>query len=120
MIELTYLAYLTIAVGITFLVGGRLRRRGRAFLVDAFAGDESLGDSANQLSLVTFYLLNLAVIALLLRWGRHPQTALQTVEYLSTKLGVVLLVLGLLHSLKVRRIAALRRKALEINQEATS
>lgn len=120
MIELTYLAYLTLAVGITLLVGGRLRRKGRAFLVDAFAGDESLGDSANQLSLVTFYLLNLGVIVLLLRWGNHPQTAIQTVEYLSTKLGLVLLVLGILHSLKVRRIAALRRKALEVKKEALS
>jgi hypothetical protein len=119
MIELTYLAYLTLAVGITLFVGGRLRRKGRAFLVDAFAGDESLGDSANQLSLVTFYLINLGVIAVLLRWGKHPQTPIQTVEYLSTKLGVVLLILGILHSLKVRRIASLRRRALETRKEAT-
>ncbi|HYR28609.1 MAG TPA: hypothetical protein VEU30_09090 [Thermoanaerobaculia bacterium] len=109
-----YAAYLTVTVGVTALVVIGLRRKGRAFLVDAFGGNESLADAANHLFLVTFCPIACGVIALVLpRWGGRPDDLEELIELLSIKVGIVFIVLGVLHSLKVRRLAGMRRRALE-------
>ena len=40
----TYAAYLTLSLGLTFYVARTLHRNGRIFLVDSFAGNETLAD----------------------------------------------------------------------------
>ena len=58
----TYLGYLTLSIAVTVWVARTLHRNGRAFLVDAFHGQESLADSVNHLLVVGFYLINLGWI----------------------------------------------------------
>lgn len=109
---LTYLAYLAISVSLAIWVGQTLHRNGRIFLVEAFAGNEGLADSINHLLLVGFYLINLGYISLALRLGGKPEDLQTLLEVLSTKIGVVLLVLGGMHFFNLFVFSRMRRKAL--------
>lgn len=97
----------------TVWVARTLHSNGRIFLVDSFLGNEPLADSVNHLLVVGFYLLNVGFVSLALRLGKKPQTMEQAVEYLSTKIGLVLLVLGVIHFFNVRTFSAMRRRATE-------
>ena len=55
----TYSAYLLLSIVVTVWVARTLHKNGRAFLVDAFHGQEALADSVNHLLVVGFYLINL-------------------------------------------------------------
>ena len=93
----TYAAYLMISMTITVWVGRTLSKNGRLFLVDAFKGREELADSVNHLLLVGFYLVNLGFVTLALEYGRNPTNVVESVEFLSTKVGMAVVVLGLMH-----------------------
>ncbi len=94
---MTYLLYLAISIALTVWVARTLHRRGRIFLVKTFGGNESLADAVNALLVVGFYLINFAYIALALRYGTKPTNFVESMEFLSTKIGLVLLILGGMH-----------------------
>src|SRR4051794_40305713 len=108
----TYLIYLTVSVFLTMWVARTLHKNGRIFLVDAFGGNEPLADSVNHLLLVGFYLINIGYVALALKEGNAPADLQGVLELLSTKLGVVLLVLGGMHFFNLLVFSKLRKKAL--------
>lgn len=89
--------YVPISIALTIWVARTLHRNGRAFLVDAFDGNESLADAVNHLLVVGFYLINIGYVAMALRQGDKPVDWQTAVEFLATKLGWVLLVLGAMH-----------------------
>lgn len=92
-----YFLYLPISIALTVWVARTLHKNGRIFLVDTFGGNDKLADSVNHLLVVGFYLINIGYVTLALRYGTKP-TDLQTgFEFLSTKIGMVLLVLGGMH-----------------------
>src|SRR5437667_5124765 len=93
----TYLLYLAISVALTIWVARTLHKNGRIFLVDAFLGNEALADSVNHLLVVGFYLINIGYVSLALKSGVKPLTLVEMIEFLSTKVGTVLLVLGGMH-----------------------
>ena len=97
MTVLTYVAYLVISISLTVWVARTLFRNGRAFLAEVFGGDVAVADGVNQLLLVGFYLVNLGYISLALRLGYAVTTVQGAIEALSWKVGLVLLVLGLMH-----------------------
>jgi len=107
-----YLLYLPISVAMTIWVARTLHRNGRIFLVQAFRGNEAMADSVNHLLVVGFYLVNIGFIALALRYGDKPRDAQELIEFLSTKLGVVLLVLGGMHFFNLFNFDKMRRKGL--------
>jgi hypothetical protein len=107
-----YLLYLPISVAMTVWVARTLHRNGRVFLVQAFRGNESMADSVNHLLVVGFYLINIGFIAMALRYGDKPNDAQTMIEFLSTKLGVVLLVLGAMHFFNLFNFDKMRRKGL--------
>ena len=45
----TYLAYLTLSIAVTVWVARTLHKNGRAFLVDAFHGQEALAEQGRSL-----------------------------------------------------------------------
>lgn len=92
-----YLAYLTGSVALTVWVARTLHRNGRVFLVDAFGGRDALADSVNHLLVVGFYLINVGFVTLALTYGDRPATMVEAVEFLSTRIGRVLVVLGVMH-----------------------
>ncbi|WP_344240456.1 hypothetical protein [Kribbella hippodromi] len=93
----TYLIYLLIAVPLTIWVARTLSRNGKVFLIDVFHGNEAFADAVNRLLLVGFYLLNLGFVTLFLRSDRAVLDASGVFEQLSVKLGIVMLVLGVVH-----------------------
>jgi hypothetical protein len=107
----TYLAYVLVSVSLTFWVGRNLHKNGRFFIIDAFHGDTKSADAVNHLLLVGFYLVNFGFVALFLSYGNHPSSLVGAIEYISTKLGVVLVVLGGMHFFNMRNIANMRSKA---------
>lgn len=104
-----YLAYLAISAVITVWVGRSLNRNGRVFLLENFHGNETLADSVNHLLLVGFYLVNFGFISLTLKYGYEPRTLDQAIAYLSSKIGVVILVLGLMHFFNMCALVRFRR-----------
>jgi hypothetical protein len=93
----TYAVYLLVSAIVTIWVARTLHSRGRLFLVKSFHGDESLADSVNDLLVVGFYLLNFGYVALALRYGEKPLDLQGAIEFLATKLGLVLVILGAMH-----------------------
>lgn len=108
----TYAVYLAISVGLTVWVGWTLYRNGRLFLIDALKGNDKLADSINHLLLVGFYLVNIGFVSVALRYGGQAQDVQAAVEYLSTKVGIVLLVLGAMHFANLFVLSRMRRRAL--------
>ena len=109
-IVLAYLLYLPIAIAMTIWVARTLHRNGRVFLVAAFRGNEVMADAVNHLLVVGFYLINVGFIAFALRFGDKPVNLQGMIEFLSTKLGVVLLVLGAMHFFNRFNFDKMRRK----------
>ena len=105
-----YLAYLAISLAATVWVATTLHRNGRIFLVDAFRGNAELADSVNHLLLVGFYLINIGYVALALRTAGNLDSARQAIELVSGKIGVVLLVLGVMHFGNLYVFSRLRRR----------
>jgi hypothetical protein len=112
MVITSYLVYLIVSIGVTVWVAGTLHKNGRIFLIDSFHGNVALADSVNHLLVVGFYLVNVGYVSLALRIGRKPGTAEQAIEYLSSKIGVVLLVLGLMHFMNIKIVSGMRRRAV--------
>ncbi|HYJ92891.1 MAG TPA: hypothetical protein VEV84_16385 [Pyrinomonadaceae bacterium] len=94
---LTYIAYVVLSVVLTVWVAQTLHKNGRVFLIEIFHGDESLADSVNHLLVVGFYLINFGYISLALKLGYQIGSARESIEALSWKIGLVLLVLGAMH-----------------------
>lgn len=110
-VSFTYAAYIIISLTITVWVGTTLFRNGRVFLLEAFQGNKALANSVNQLLLMAFYLINIGFIALFLRFGSKPTDWIESVEYVSTKIGIVLVVSGAIHFFNMWNFAQLRKKS---------
>jgi hypothetical protein len=109
---IAYLCYLPISVAMTIWVARTLHRNGRVFLVQAFRGNETMADSVNHLLVVGFYLINVGFITMALRYGEKPADVQGMIEFLSTKLGIVLLVLGGMHFFNLFNFDKMRRKGM--------
>ena len=108
----TYFAYLAISVSLTIWVARTLHKNGRIFLVDSFLGNTALADSVNHLLVVGFYLVNIGFVSLALRYGDHAVDLQSGMEILSSKVGIVLVVLGAMHFLNIYTFNRLRRRAM--------
>ena len=109
----SYFVYLAISLSVTIWVAKTLHRRGRVFLVNAFHGQEELADSVNHLLVVGFYLINVGYVAFALKSTENPANLRQAIELVSDKLGLVLLVLGLMHFFNLFVFSRVRRRAQE-------
>lgn len=110
-----YALYLLVSVGVTIWVARTLFAHGRVFLVDSFLGNDALADSVNRLLVVGFYLINIGYVSLALKYGTRPASLDDMIEALSTKLGVVMLVLGAMHFFNLLVFSRMRRRALVRN-----
>ncbi|MFG2643216.1 hypothetical protein ACGFYP_19875 [Streptomyces sp. NPDC048370] len=107
-----YIVYLLISVALTIWVARTLSRNGRIFLSDVLHGNEKLADAVNHLLVVGFYLVNFGFVALYLSQDEAVTDARALFEALSVKLGVVLLVLGVMHLGNVYVLNKIRRRGV--------
>ncbi len=107
-----YVLYLAVSVALTIWVAKTLHKNGRIFLIQAFHGNETMADSVNHLLVVGFYLINIGYITLALKYGTKPATLQESFEFLSTKLGLVLVVLGGMHFFNMFNFDKMRRKGV--------
>ncbi|MFH9961383.1 hypothetical protein ACH4PR_08390 [Streptomyces mirabilis] len=108
-----YVIYLLVSIALTVWVARTLSHNGRIFLADVLHGNEKLADAVNHLLVVGFYLVNLGFVALYLNGDDAGITDTRGIfEALSTKLGVVLLVLGVMHLGNVYVLNKIRRRSV--------
>lgn len=107
-----YFSYLVISIVLPVWVARTLHSSGRVFLLDAFHGNAELADSVNRLLVVGFYLINIGYIALALKTTDPLSNLRQVIELESTKLGVVLLILGGMHFFNMHVLARMRRRSV--------
>ena len=110
MITLAYALYLAIAIGFTVWVARTLSHNGIVFLIECFGHDEVLAKSTNHLLVVGFYLMNLGFIFLALQFGTPPATVPDLIVFLSSKVGLAVVVLGAMHFFNMDAIATFGRK----------
>jgi hypothetical protein len=106
-----HILYLAASLAVTVWVARTLSRHGRLFLVDIFGGRERVADAVNTLLVVGFYLVNVAYVALALKFGPDADTPAQVVFRLTDKMGLVLLILGGMHFFNLLVLTWLRRKS---------
>lgn len=94
---LTHFIYLAIGIGVTIWVAHTLRMHGRVFLARGCKGNDELASSLSHLLTTGFYLLHVGCLLLALRFGGTAHDATSAIELLSTKLGLVLVVLAISH-----------------------
>lgn len=109
-IVVSYLVYLAASLGVTVWVARTLHRNGRVFLLDAFQGNAELADSVNHLLVVGFYLINVGYVTLAMRTEANLANARGAIELVCDKIGVVLLVLGLMHFFNLYVFNRLRKR----------
>ena len=109
---ITYIVYIAISLILTFWVGGTLHKYGRTFLLDIFKQDDVLTDSINKLLLIGFYLLNFGYILYATYSHKTVETATKMIELLSTKIGAIVIVLGVIHVFNILVLLRMRRKAV--------
>ena len=109
-VAICYTSYLAISIALTVWVARTLYRSGRVFLLDAFHGNADLADSVNHLLVVGFYLINVGYIALALKTTSALATLREGIELESTKIGIVLLILGAMHFFNILVLAKMRKR----------
>lgn len=105
-----YLAYSVVAISLIVFLAKTLFSAGTAFLDDVFDDNPLLARAVNRLLVIGFYMANLGYAAMLLRSNRAAD-AVQAVEVLANKLGILLLSLAGLHFANLFVFFRLRRRA---------
>ena len=108
-----YSAYLIVCLSVTIWVGKTLQRNAPVFLKDGTEDGKEFADSLVHLLTVGFYLINVGAISLALKYGDPINDLTGAVELLSTKVGMILLVLGLVHSVILAKLTVIRRNVVQ-------
>ena len=107
MTHLAYGLYLVISIGMTVWVARALSSNGEVFLVRCFGEDRELAASTNRLLVIGFYLVNLGFISYRLKDWQIDTVSL--IPDVGSRVGISLLVLGLMHFFNMMMIARLGR-----------
>ena len=107
--------YVLISVLLTVWVARTLSKNGLVFLVEAFNSNRELASSVNHLLVVGFYLINIGFVTLALKYGDKATDAQTALEILSSKVGLVLVVLGVMHFFNLFVFTKLRRRATHVH-----
>ncbi|WP_436794474.1 hypothetical protein [Actinospongicola halichondriae] len=104
-----YLVYSAVAVGLVVWLARTLFNNGAVFLEDVF-DDARLAAAVNRLLVTGFYMANLGYAAVLLR-ADEVDGAVEALEVLANKLGVLLLTLAAVHFANLYVFYRVRRRA---------
>lgn len=101
--HISYAIYLAVSIGMTIWVARVLSRSGEVFLTRCFGQDTELATSTNRLLVIGFYLVNVGFICL--RLNTWPAQQIELIPALGSRIGVSILVLGVMHFMNMLMIA---------------
>lgn len=110
--SITYITYIIISVLITVFVSRTLSKNGEIYLIDGLDGNVELAKSVNHMLVVGFYLLNLGFVLLRMQSNRQVVDIESMIVYLSSSVGIVLVVLGAAHFFNMYVIHKFREAGL--------
>ena len=114
-----YLAYLGICVAIATWVARTLRQYGTVFITDGKNEPNPLVDAQTRLLIVGFNLIVLGATSYALKMGGEAVDARTAIEVLSTKVGGIVVVIGLMHFGMVGIFSGMRDTAIRRNAKLT-
>lgn len=117
MTHFAYGLYLAISIGMTIWVARALSSNGEVFLVRCFGQDTELAASTNRLLVIGFYLVNLGFISY--RLNNWQVATLNLVPEVGSRVGISLLMLGLMHFFNMVLIARFGRAVKSWAREQT-
>ena len=110
--SVTYITYIVISICITIFVSRTLSKNGEIYLIDGFNGNVELAKSVNHMLVVGFYLLNIGFVLLRMQTSNAIVDSESMIVYLSSSIGLVLVVLGAIHFLNMFVIHKFREAGL--------
>ena len=111
----TYMVYLLVSLYITVWVGHQIFKQGEHFLMEIFRDNTSIVKPVNRILLTGYYLINIGYVFVLLIHKQHLQTFTDVLELLSSKLGIVILSLGIIHLFNLMTFAFIYSNKLKNN-----
>ena len=96
-----YVLYGMAAIGLTVWLARTLFSNGAVFLEGVFKDNHELAEALNRLLVTGFYMLNLGYAFLIFKTNGRPVGAVESIELLVNKMGVLLVSLGLIHFLNM-------------------
>jgi predicted membrane channel-forming protein YqfA (hemolysin III family) len=113
--------YILVAVGLTIWLSSMLYRNGLDLLADRRQQQPLLAQATSRLLVIGFALFTLGYAFLLLRIPDEMETmnGVEALQFLTTRLGVLLVSLGLIHLLNTLMFLRFRRSRAE-EEEAKS
>lgn len=96
-----YVLYGLAAIGLTVWLAKTLFSNGAVFLEGVFKDNHELAEALNRLLVTGFYMLNLGYAFLIFKTNGRPVGAVESIELLVNKMGVLLVSLGLIHFLNM-------------------
>ena len=109
------MVYLLVSLYITVWVGHQIFKQGEHFLMEIFKDNTSIVKPVNRILLTGYYLINIGYVFVLLIHKQHPQTFTDVLELLSSKLGIVILSLGIIHLFNLMTFAFIYSNKLKNN-----
>lgn len=104
-----YLVYVLLAVALISWLGMTLQRYGRVFLDDVFSTQSDLAGAISRLLVTGFIVFTLGYALLLLRIDAGASTT-QAVRSSTRQFGLLLLSLGIMHSVNMLILLRARRR----------
>lgn len=96
-----YVVYGMAAIGLTVWLAKTLFSNGAVFLEGVFNDNHELAEALNRLLVTGFYMLNLGYAFLIFKTNGRPVGAVDSIELLVNKMGILLVSLGLIHFLNM-------------------
>lgn len=104
----SYLVFAGVSIGLTIWVGHALKKHGAVLLSAGELGE--LAIALSDLLAMGFYLFHIGFALLILRYGTRADNLPEAIETVSTKLGLVLLVLAVSHFIHLAVFSRYRRR----------
>lgn len=106
---LSYLIFLIISFYITIDVGRRCFNAGKVYL-EYLIKDKDFCLTVNKILLKSYYLVNLGYIAINLSFWNKISTLEELIKTVSTRIGIIVLILCVLHFINITMLYVLRKK----------
>lgn len=114
---LSYIIYLAGTLFVIFWVGGTLYRNGKPFILMCLDGNASLAESMNKLLLTGYYLVNAGYSVITLKIWEKVTSLTDVVSVVSYKLGLIILILGIMHFINVSVLLSIRGRITDAHRE---